>query len=568
MLKEIKLIVFIGLSLLIGAIYIYPDIRFIAELGDKFKGITLTAMPDEGFYLARLNAVYNGDYRLANIGLFEHRNDLWLNPPYFEVIVGLASKMLGIPVVYLDIILSFLFPIIIFWLIYLLALKLSNSIYLGILTGLSIVMAYNLFSFNPTLVKSILVGSYHILGLWFMRPFSPQLIYIPFIFSLLAVYCFIDSKTIWKLFAVSVPIAVLNCLHVHLWAFMYAGLSVWFFISILNKDKLIVKNILFIILTSLILAIPFWLNYYKVTLDPNYQFLETIFGTDYTHRPIIPFGYILLSIFAIYINKGTNSKNFFFVLSFLIGGLLCLNQQILTGKIIEPVHWTSYTNKTFLLLALITGLNNIKPKNFHKNIRNIIFISVVSFLFFTGFIQQYNYYNAHKNTFKERQNLYGVITWLNTNTSKNDVILTESIDLYSLEFIRMLMIYTHNYYYLAREAHSLISEEEFQYRLLAAMRFFNYTMEEAYQIIDFINGINFTSMSARYGVLKNKDEYLNKIKIKYNELMSKDPLSLMMRYKVDYLLIKKSDRFYENIESVYPSLNKVFDDGFYKIYKF
>src|SRR3989304_5809801 len=162
--KNKKYILFVILSIFIGAIYIYPDIRFIVEMGDKFKGITLTVMPDEGFYLARLNAVYNGDYRLANIGLYEHRNDLWLNPPYFEVIIGLTGKMLGIPVAYLDIILSFLFPVIIFWLIYFLILKLSNSIYLGILTGLSIIMAYNLFSFNPALVKSILVGSYHILG--------------------------------------------------------------------------------------------------------------------------------------------------------------------------------------------------------------------------------------------------------------------------------------------------------------------------------------------------------------------------------------------------------------------
>ncbi len=568
MLKDRRIIVFIALSLIIGSIYIYPDIRFIVELGDKFKGITLTAMPDEGFYLARLNAVYNGDYRLANIGLYEHRNDLWLTPPYFEVIIGLAGKMLGIPIVYLDIILSFIFPVIIFWLIYLLALKLSNSMYLGILTGLSIIMAYNLFSFNPVLVKSILVGSYHILGLWFMRPFSPQLIYIPFIFSLLAVYCFIDSKTIWKLFIVSIPIAILNYLHIHLWIFIGAGLSVWFLISVFNKDKLVVKNILFIILSSLILAIPFWLNYYKVTLDPNYQFLELMFGTDYTHKPIIPFGYILLSIFALYLNKDANLKKLFFVLSFLIGGLLCLNQQILTGKIIEPLHWTSYTNKTFLLIALITGLNKIMPKDSHKVIKNIIFIFVVSFLFFIGFIQQHNYYNAHKNTFQERQNLSGVITWLNTNTSKNDVILTESIDLYSLEFVRMLMLYTHNYYYLAREASSLISEDEFQYRLLAVMWYFRYTKEEAYNIIEFSNGVNVASMSARYGVLKNKDEYLHKIKIKYNDLMSKDPLSLIRQYKIDYLLIKKGDRSFENIESIYPSLNKIFDDGYCKIYKF
>jgi hypothetical protein len=361
---------------------------------------------------------------------------------------------------------------------------------------------------------------------------------------------------------------MLNYLHIHLWLFVYAGLGAWFLLSVFNKDRLFIRNILFILFSSFILTIPFWTNYSKVALDPNYQFLEKIFGTDYTHRLIIPFGYPLLTMLALYLNKDLNSKKFFFLLSFLIGGLLCLNQQIITGKIIEPVHWTSYTNKTLLLIALIVGLRRIVPKSFSLVTRRVIFYFIISFLFFTGYIQQVNYYNANKKTFQGMQSLSGAITWLNANTKKDDVILTESIGHPRSGLLRIWMLYTRNYYYLAREAHSLISEEESQYRLLSAMHFFRYTKEEAYKIIEYMDGLHFVCMPARYGILKGKDVYLNKIKIKYDNLMSKDPSLLIKRYEVDYLLIEKESRFFESITNIYPYLSKVFDDGFVRIFKF
>ena len=104
-----KILIFLLLSLLIGAVYIYPDIRFMAELNNDFKGITLTGTADETFYLARLKGIYKGDYKLANVGNYEHRNDIWFIPPYFEFILGSMGKALNISVPYLDIIFSFIF---------------------------------------------------------------------------------------------------------------------------------------------------------------------------------------------------------------------------------------------------------------------------------------------------------------------------------------------------------------------------------------------------------------------------------------------------------------------------
>jgi hypothetical protein len=75
-------------------------------------------------------------------------------------------------------------------------------------------------------------------------------------------------------------------------------------------------------------------------------------------------------------------------------------------------------------------------------------------------------------------------------------------------------------------------------------------------------------MSARYSVLKDTEESLGRIKQKYDHLMSEDPLLLIKRYKVDYVLIEEGNKLFKNLGDIYPFLNKVFDDGFCKIYKF
>lgn len=571
-----RFLIFFILTILIGSIYIYPDIRFILELGKDFKGITLTGTPDEAFYLARLNGVYKGDYRLANIGLYEHRNDLWIVPPYFEVAIGLMGKALNIPVPYLDIILSFLFPVIIFWLFFMLIYYLSRSQRLGILGACSILLGYALFTTDFNIFREIMTFKYS-QPLWFLRPFSPQLIYIPFILSLLLIFLFIDTDKKWRLILIALSITSLNYLHLYLWTFLFVGLGIWLIIAMVRRDRPICKNLIIVLILSLLLSLTFWLNLYRVTLSPNYAFLKEMFGAEYSRMPFIPFAYILIGSIILFWNRESEIKNFYFLLTFLLSGLVCLNQQIITGMIIEPFHFSSYTNKTFLIIALIGSLNKIRwPKkllekvlyNCKTYIPHIGFVLWIGFLLFTASVQQNNYYQRNKKMYTDLQSLAGAVNWLNHHTKKEDVILTDSIEFPSFIFVRNLLLYTTNYHYLSLECHSLISRLEMENRILSAMRFFEYSSEEAEQVFNYADGLNFFGMSARYGVVKDIDRYILKLKERYRAFMDKSPIDLLGQYKLDYILVGKKDRLFNTIESEYPELVKVFDDSNYKIFRF
>jgi len=568
-----KFLIFCIISILIGAIYIYPDVRFIAEEGKNFKGITLTGTADEAFYLARLNGVYKGDYRLANVGLYEHRNDPWLMPPYAEVIIGSIGKILKIPAQYLDIMLSFIFPVIIFWLIYLLAYYLSRSQRLGILTTSAILLGYALFSARFSILRDIVSLKYS-QPLWFLRPYSPQMIYIPFILALVSIFLFIDSTKKSRLFLVALFIACTNYTHIYIWAFLFAGLGVWLIIAIFQKDTRICKNIIIIMALAIFLSMGYWINHYRVSMSPNYSFLKVMMGMEYTHRPIVPLAYILISSIILFCNRSASTKHFYFLLSFLLGGLVCLNQQIISGKIMQPGHFSGYANKTFLTIALISSLNKIKlfekilekiSKRVKRHLLHVTFFLLICILFFLAFIQQTNYYHNNKKSYSSLQSIKGAMDWLNQNTKKEDVVLTDAIKFGSFASVRNLLLYTKNYHYLGFEASSLVSSQEKEERFLAAMRFFGYSLYELESILNNKGSFIFFGMSAYHSNPKAVKRYFSYLKTKYIKLMDEDPLSVLNRYKINYVLIGKGDHLFDIIEHSYPSLKKVFDDGSYKI---
>lgn len=571
-----RFLILCAFTVLAGSIYVYPDVRFIAEEAGDFKGITLTGTADEAYYLSKLNDVYKGDYRMASAGLYEHRNDPWLVPPYFETLIGLTGKALELPVQYLDIVLSFLFPVIIFWLIYALVYYLSDSRQLGMLGACGMLFGYALFTGSRDIFINIMSFKYSE-PLWFLRPFSPQLIYIPFIISLILIFLFIDTRKKWRLVLIALSIASLNYLHLYLWAFLFSGLTVWLVVSIFQRNQVVWKNIIIILIFTIFLAIPYWINHYRVSLFPSYEFLEKNFGMEYSRRPILPLSYILASSMILILNKKRSPpKVFYFLLSFLAGGILCLNQQIITGKIMETVHFSNYTNKTFLIIAFISSLNKVRltgniserlPEKLKRRIITTIFSSVMIFLAISGFAQQNNYYHKVKGVYSEFQSLRCPIDWLNNNTAKEDVVLTDSIKFGSFIFVRNMLLYTRNYYYLSIDCASLISREEKENRILLAMRFFKYPLWEAESVFNFSNCIIFLGMSSRYNLVKNAGEYAAGLKSRYVYFMSKDGIELLRNYKVDYVLVGKKDHLFNAIEREYPDLAKVFDNANYKIFR-
>ncbi len=190
--ENYKKAIFIALiSLTIGFIHIYPDLKFIYESGNNFKAITFNASQDSAIYLGRINNIYKGESKtIPSIDLYEHRNDPWSIPFLGELFLGSIGSSLHIPLNYFKIILSFFLPIVNFWLIYFLALLLCNSKFAAILSAFAATLGYSFFANNPAYIYNLLFNKEAAIQLWFLRPISPQFNFIFLFISWISIYFF------------------------------------------------------------------------------------------------------------------------------------------------------------------------------------------------------------------------------------------------------------------------------------------------------------------------------------------------------------------------------------------
>lgn len=543
-------IIIIFISLLIGLIYIYPDLRFVYELKSEFKGIALTAVHDELGYLACIKAVYKGNLTCSGIDLYEHRNALWTQPFFSELIEGSIGKLLKIDVIRLDILMSFFLPIILFWLIFILLLSLSDSKECSLLGAAFILLGYSGFTGTPVaILKEIFLTHRFSESLWFLRPISPQFNHIVFVLTLIMIYLAVTNKKMFMIALSAFFVGILFYVHPHYWTYIYAGLFVLFISYFILKDKNALKATFLIIILSLFVSVPFWFHAYKIRLNPNYLNALIFAGLTYTHSPILPVLHIVLIMGIIVILWFFKDANIAFIVSFLIGGILCLNQQIITGITLIPGHWQGYTNKTFLIIALVYALFKVIRRLENKKVvrvfrlsQAILFSVTLLFLYVMAFMQQDNYYQANKENMRTRQAVAGVYNWLNRNTKNTDVVLTDPYNYllgkspYNLE----VLTYTDCYTYLPIMYTSLLSREEYEDRILTALRFFNYPLQNVDLYLTHAKGAYFFGLQALpdYGNDFIPATEIKRLKDKYVSLCNLNAIETVKKNKVDYVIVE------------------------------
>jgi hypothetical protein len=332
---------------------------------------------------------------------------------------------------------------------------------------------------------------------------------------------------------------------------------------------------------SFIFSLPYWYTVWGLTDHPYYLEFFKRLGGMYTRVPIIP----LTEIFAIlliisggYLGVIKRNENFWFLVSFAIGGVVCLNQQVITGKSIEPYHWQGYTNKIFLVIALFVLLHGFLSK-WTKNYppgaervgKKIIFSLLCLVILVLGFIEQNNYYRANIESNRQLQTMAASLRWIDKNTSKNAVILTYPPD---LDHSELITTYTKNYVYISDPFFitSLLSDMEIEERYLFALRFFCVTEDKAEEFFKILDGGLFKGMQVHtlYGGNRPKNrEYMEGLKRQYARLRLKDPVSLIHKYKVDYVLTKRD--LENNLlcqSQMAQSVYKVYSDENYLIFTF
>ncbi len=414
----------IALALLTSIIVAFPQIYFRIEHRNDgiYQGIEL--LPDSP-WSARAREVQDGHLNFGNVYQKDGKDNPYIYPPLGPIVVGYMGEMFNLDINNTILLSRLVLPFLVFILIYGFVFLFSRDKLVALSSGTVLLLADSILSFSG--LSAILHGASPDHFLRLARPVNPAMIYF-FLFGFLASFWLFYREKKWVYGIISGIILGLNFYtYFYTWTYLYAFGAILIIFLFVRKEWREMFRIGVVYLISLVLAIPYSLNVYRASLFSTFEELGQRNGVILTHQPLFV-GLVIIAALAIFLllfSKVDRGK-YIFGLAILLTPLVTMNQQIITGKIVEPDHYHWFFHKPlafiFVLITIFYLLGRYKFDYYKKALTVFILISSIV----TGtLVQTYAYYydsNDGGRIAVERQKYGPVMNWLNKNASKEAVV--------------------------------------------------------------------------------------------------------------------------------------------------
>ena len=419
-LREHSLAVFA--ALFVGFIMVLPQIVFIFKT-PNYEGLYMMKTDAEVHYLARMKEFVDTGSN-GNPYLYEYKDIISPFNTISESILALPSVIFPISVPDLNLLYKFFLPVIIFILVYTLLFQLLGDKKWSMVGGLAILLGNSLINI-PDLLHVIRLDTIYSQFAIFSRPVNPEFSSIIF-FAYLNILFLALKKRDWKYFAF-LGIIFGFSFYVYLYSFTFiAALNFVFILMFLfKKDYNISKKFLLASALGLLLGAYEIYNIFLITSHPFYKELARISEIGSSHLPIFSMaGFIATVLFIVFIKykKGERGD---FTLGLLFASWIVINQQIITGIVLQSGHYHWHFNTPIYIIILFWLAYNIFLKFDNKKVNIFLILLSIIFIFNAVFIQ----YSAYKNWNSEvsaDQEIMPAIYWLESNTTTGSIILANS----------------------------------------------------------------------------------------------------------------------------------------------
>ncbi len=415
----------------VGLITVAPHLIFIQQLGSEYKGLYPMKADAEYYYLSRIHAVYQGDFSV-NPYIFEQKHTLPKATLMFgDALLTLPGVILKISVPVLSLIYKFLLPFIATLVLYFLGLQIYSNKFWSVVTAVAVMCGYY-FLYPTDLVSIVKFKEVFSSFSDYSRPIYPQLSSILFFLYLYVFYKALDTKT-WKFFIwLGVLFGISFYIYFYAFTFIFALnlVSIVVFL-LLKKNDLAIKFVWVKILGTVIGSYFIW-NLYKVMQSALYPAFAKAEFMELTHKPVISTIWILTSlIFGGYLwfkkkklEESLNTTDYFFI-TLLITAFGVVNQQVITGRLLQEGHYHWFFNIPIFILTLsYVGWNFVQNLNKKYVVLIGIFVLILSF-YATGFVQ-WSSYKFNFSQGREDQRYVSVFDYLNTVSKKDDVVFANT----------------------------------------------------------------------------------------------------------------------------------------------
>ena len=373
---------------------IYPQLNFCIAKGSAWRGAYFVANFDEVAYSAYVNALINGkprkyDQYLATEASHESLYSIQFIPAYA---IALPAKFLGLNAstafIILNILEAALAALFIFWLLF----KITEDRALSA-TGVVVICCLGTAVAFEGELRSWIQGQILVDFFPFLRRYQPGFAF-PFFFLFCgSVWGSLAAKTLKKAVLYSLMGGIIFAFLVFSYFFLWTAAAAWlacvFLLSIVwHREN--IKNLLINVGTIGSIGIAVLIPYFMMLAERGAH-IDSVQLLMNTHLPDIDspsmiLGLIIAVAIAIFVMRGgarIGEPRTIFALAFAVTPLVLFNQQIVTGRSLQPVHYEILIANYLALTALVLFLSLIlgsaaKNERESSHRRTLLYLAILA----------------------------------------------------------------------------------------------------------------------------------------------------------------------------------------------
>ena len=394
----------------------------------------------ETHYLARINN-FAHTYELGSPYLAEYRSEPSPTPMYLEEMLSLPLIVFPLSVTSLNLLYKFFFPVIIFLLGYSFLLRLVGS-KVWSLAGASFIMLGPSLINAPDILNLLSWNEAYRQFAIYARPVNPQFSAI-FFFSFL--HCFLsawrtrENRWFWYLATIlGVSFYLYFFLFTFLLAVLFMAVAVCFLAGRWGESKKYLGSLL----GGFIIGSPIIVKILQVYGHPWFSALAGDYNMSTVRRPVIGLAAIIGALalvlgFNLQRKLEIKKDDLLFLLILLGTSFLAVNQQLVTGIILQEGHYHWYYNTPIFITILFFVSWQLLKKLNRKIMTSLAVVAILLAVSSTVLIQlsSFHYWEP---IVKAEQKYQPIFSWLKANTKSGDVILAND------RLSELLPVYTSN----------------------------------------------------------------------------------------------------------------------------
>lgn len=434
----------VAMGLCLSLLTAYPQLmfRFEHRADGIYRGIEI--MPDDP-WLPRVRELMDG-HGFGSIYFKEGKDDPYLFQPLGSGLVAYPAKALGLTINDAILFFHIVFSALVFWAVYAFIILFSKEKWAA-LSGASVI----LFANGVLSISGLTTLLHGAPPTWFLDidlPVNPAMIYF-FIFAFLTAFWLYYERRAWYWGAMAAVLLGLNFYnYFYSWTYLFSFVGCMVLLYAGRREWREALRLAYVPLGAVVFAIPYGINLYRASQYPTFAEVGMRQGIIYSHAPLF-IGFLVLGALVTYLVffPRHNKQPYILGLALLLAPFVTLNQQLLTGKVMQPGHYHWYLHKplaVILLLVLVFYfLSKFKPAWLKPAAAGTIALFCLGVGVFTQ-VQSYYYDPSDGGAVAITRQDYGpVMDWLNIHAQKDQVLLGNNETSYITTIYTPLNVFYH-----------------------------------------------------------------------------------------------------------------------------